>query len=185
MSEMKSAWEIAQEKIEKLGKLSAEELRRQKQERVTSTGKALAEGYLAKPDPAELTEALNKHKNEPEIVRAVLSQLVKAIDPLNGNRRKDISKGIVALSQTERTATTIERIEELFDEYRQAEQKIRQQIEREGSEILHQVRISGSAISEINPRAKEEWQRTLDRLCQPFEERLNNLKEELIKRLPE
>jgi len=45
--------------------------------------------------------------------------------------------------------------------------------------MLHQLRISGTAISRLNIRAKEEWQKKLDQTAHPFDERLNFLKKEL------
>jgi hypothetical protein len=45
--------------------------------------------------------------------------------------------------------------------------------------MLHQLRISGTAISHLNIRAKEEWQKKLDQTALPFDERLNHLKRKL------
>ena len=74
---------------------------------------------------------------------------------------------------------TVGKIKELFQEYREAEKEKRQEIERTGSEILHQLRISGTAISQINVQAKDEWQKKLSELSRPYEERLSGLKQEL------
>ena len=46
MGEIKSAWEIAVERVEGLGKLSPEELRRQKEEEYALIGQVLADKYL-------------------------------------------------------------------------------------------------------------------------------------------
>jgi hypothetical protein len=71
------------------------------------------------------------------------------------------------------------KVKELFQEYAEAENKERQEIEKMGGEMLHQLRISGTAISRLNIRAKEEWQKKLDQTARPFDERLNYFKQEL------
>jgi lipopolysaccharide biosynthesis glycosyltransferase len=54
-----------------------------------------------------------------------------------------------------------------------------QEIEKAGREMLHQMRISGTAIGRLNVRVKEEWQKKLDQTANPFDERLTKLKNEL------
>ncbi len=181
MSEIKSAWEIAREKAEKLGKLSAEEIRKQREEKGNSIGKALAEKYLIKPDLRELTEALNNYQGEEGkiIKQAVIAQLVQAVELKRGDRLKDISQGLLAFLPEE-ALTIVKDIEHLFEEYKQAEQTVKRQIDTEGREILHRFRISGTAIGGINPEAKEEWQKVLTEFAQPFIDRLNELKQKLL-----
>lgn len=185
MGEIKSAWQIAQEKAKKLGELSAEEIRKHKEERTSSIGKFLAEKYLVNPNPQELAEAVNNYKGEEGglIRRAIFTQLVEAIELGKEAKLRDIGKGISVLLEGEQATESLEGIEELFREYNQMEQGVWQQIDRAGREILHQLRISGTAIGEINPQAKEEWRRTLSSFAQPFEERLKGLKEELFRQL--
>jgi len=47
VGEIKSAWELAMEKAERLGKLSPDERSRQKEEEYRSIGQTLVEKYLA------------------------------------------------------------------------------------------------------------------------------------------
>ncbi len=184
MGEIKSAWEIAQQKAEKLGKLSAEEIRKEREERANSMGKALAEKYLVKPDLRELTEALNSHKGEEgEIIRqATVTWLVEAIELKSQGKLKELSQSLFILVPGEEIHGIWREIECLFEEYRQAEQTVKQQIDRAGRETLHQLRISGTAIAEINPQAKEKWRKVLDEFSRPFQERLYGLKQKLLQR---
>lgn len=181
MGEIKSAWEIAREKAEKLGELSVEEIKRQKEEKANSIAKLLAEKYLLNPNRQEL-ETVNSYEGEEKelIKRALFARLMEAIELGKEARLNDISKGISALMKGEQVANSLEGIGELFREYSQTEQTVRQQIDQAGKEILHRLRISGSAIGDINPRAKEEWRKTLENFAQPFEERLKALKQELL-----
>jgi len=181
MGEIKSAWEIAQEKAATLGELSPEEKRKQKEDRCRLIGKSLAEKYLGEHDTQHLEAALNKHNDEdkPLISQAVLHQLIKGID-LRYNLALDrISQGILSLVKAETAVETVGKIKELFQEYQEAKKERRQEIERAGSEILHQLRISGTAISQINVQAKNEWQKKLSEVARPYEEELSRLKQEL------
>ncbi len=184
MGEIKSAWEIAQEKAEKLGGLSAEEIKRQKDEKAGSIAKFLAEKYLVNPNWQEL-EAVNNYEGEEKelIKRAIFTRLVEAIELGKEARLHDITKGILALIQGERVTRSLEGIEELFREYSQTEQTVRQQIDQAGKGVLHRLRISGTAIGDINPQAKEEWRKALENFAQPFEERLNSFKQESLAQL--
>ncbi len=70
-------------------------------------------------------------------------------------------------------------MEGLFAEYREAEQKKRREVETAARGVLHQLRISGSAIGSVNPEVVPEWKNELDRIAQPYRERLDDIKAEL------
>jgi hypothetical protein len=181
VGEIKSAWEIAQEKTTKLGKLSPEEKKRQRQDRCRLIGKSLAEKYLGHYDVRLLEIELNKHSAEDKdiIKQAAIHRLIEGINLGHSLRLGEISQGILNLANNEKTVQILGKIKELFQEYNEIENREKQEIDKAGREILHQLRISGTAISQINPRAKEEWQKKLNYLAHPFEERLNALKQEL------
>ena len=69
--------------------------------------------------------------------------------------------------------------ETLFQEFQEVEQKERRETEDSVRGILHQLRISGSAIADINPKVVPEWQQALDRFAEPYRIRLEELKERL------
>jgi hypothetical protein len=182
VGEIKSAWEIAQEKANKLGELSPKEREKQREDRCHLIGKSLAEKYLSQRDARLLENELSKHSSQDkELIRqAALHRLIEEIDLIHSHMLDEVVQGILKLAKAETAAEIIDKIKELLQEYRDVENGERQEIERAGREILHQLRISGTAISRINIRAKEEWQRKLNQLAHPFEERLNQLKQELL-----
>ena len=181
MGEIKSAWEIALEKADKLGELSPEERAKQREDRCRPIGKSLAEKYLGQHDTRYLETELNKHDSEDKelISQAALQALIEGIDLRHHSILDKISQGIVSLAKTETAVETVGKIKELFQEYRETEKVERQEIERAGREILHGLRISGAAISQINLQAKPEWREKMGQLARPFEERLAKLKQEL------
>jgi hypothetical protein len=181
MGEIKSAREIAQEKASKLGELSPEERKGQRQDKCRLIGKSLAEKYLSQYDTRLLEAELNKHGDQDKklIKQAAVHRLVKGINLKYGSKLDKISQGILILANTAKAIETLGKIKELFQEYEEAENRERQEIEKAGREILHQLRVSGTAINQINIRAEEEWEKRLTQLTSPFEERLNDLKQEL------
>jgi hypothetical protein len=181
VGEIKSAREIAQEKVSRLGELSPEERERQRQGRCRLIGQSLAEKYLSQYDVRLLEAELKKHSVEDKdlISQAAIHRLIEGIDLGYAPRLDKISQGILTVSSTTKVTETLDKIKELFHEYEEAENSERQEVEKAGREILHQLRISGSAISQINIRAKEEWQKKLDQTAHPFDERLNYLKKKL------
>ena len=182
MGKIKSAWEIALEKAEKLGDLSPEERRKQIEDRSRIIGVSLFEKYISQPESRFFETALNQYAGEDRelIRRAIFQKLVDGIELGHGLELDIISQGTFSLVKAEAVMKTMDKIEELFQEYNNIETEAKEEIEREGREVLHQMMVSGTAINHINPQATEEWQNKLNELAYPFEERLNSLKQELL-----
>ena len=179
MGELRSAWEIAQEKAEKLGILSPEEQRQQKEQQCCLTGTALAQKYLDAPEWQALITELQKYPEEEQdsIRGAIISHLAETMDLRNTGR---LERAVEILASLEsRSQPITEQITELIEEFHQAEKKTRQEIEHEGRETLHQMRISGTAVGSINIEAREEWRELWYNLVTPFAQRLDTLKQEL------
>ena len=178
MGEIKSVWEIVRERVERLGKLSPEEIRRQREEKCNLLGEVLAEKYLSGLDLWQLEVELGKYSGEEAdlVKKAVASRLVQAIEVGDYEKLEKVIIGISYLKPSEEVKKIGERIKSLFREYRQEEEREWEGIEKEGRELLHQLRISGEAIEEINPKARSEWEQRLERVVQPYKERLEELK---------
>lgn len=180
MGEIKSAWELAMEKVEKLGKLSPEEIRQQKQEKCTLIGRGLADKYLSGIPLRDLGLELDKHKGEErELVRAALaSRLVGAIELGDTEGLAKVVEAIsgLKLESEDGLAAAKGGIEGLFAEYREGEQKKRREVEAAARGVLHQLRISGSAVGSVNPEVVPEWKAELDKIGQPYRDRLEVIK---------
>jgi predicted transcriptional regulator len=127
-----------------------------------------------------LKEGLSKHATQDKdlISKAAMRRLIQVIDLQYPSALAEISKGILTLDNSATPIKIMDEIKELFQEYAEAENKERQEIEKTGEEMLHQLRISGTAVSRLNIRAKDEWQKKLDQTAHPFDDRLNYLKKE-------
>ncbi len=183
MSELKSAWEIAQEKANKLGKLSAEEKEQQERQRYCQIGQALAQKWLDNSRPSNMTGELNKYEEEErEIIKhALIEHLAEVIELTTAQGINSTKKVIEALRGLgAELQPKAEELSRLVLEYEGAEQKIRQELEGSYRETLHRLRISGTAIDAINIEADPKWQPAHRGLVESFAPRLNELKQALI-----
>ena len=182
MDEIRSAWEIAQERASRLGKLSAEEKKQQERQRCRQIGQVLAQKWLDPSQETDMSAELNGHaEDDRDMVRqAVIEHLVEAIDLAdtpNVNRVRRAIEGIRNLGPE--LQPKLEEMSQLVQEYEGAEHRIRQELEGDCREILHRLRISGTAIGDINIEANPQWQPARQRLIEDFVRRFSDAKREL------
>jgi len=183
MGELKSAWEIAQERANRLGKLSAEEKEQQEKQGYRQIGQMLAQKWLDSSQRLDMTAELNKHEEKERalIKQAIIEHLVEAIEftPIQGiNSAKRVIEAIGSLGPE--LQPKAEEIGQFVQEYEVAEQNIKQELESNYRETLHQLRISGTAVDAINIAADHQWQLAWQGLVEAFTPRLNDLKKALI-----
>lgn len=186
MGEMKSAFDKAMEKVERLGKLSPEEMRERADAEYAPIGRAVAERYLGHGYKQLLMEEVERYSGDEKVIviGAVLSRLVEAIDFAGGDLLERALDGLLILKGKGRTEGTTEEIRGLLGEFRDVqEQKYireKERIEKDERELLHQLRISGSAVGAINLEASEAWGMISQEIDSQFSERLGVLKRELL-----
>ena len=179
MDELKSALEIALEKSSRLGKLSAEEERQLLEEKHSQIGTAMVVRYLDDPKRQSLTSQLKAYSAEEQeaIKKAAVSELTATLDLTNPTKLDELCQGIASLEPD--LQPVLERITQLRAEYEQARSAAMQELENKGREVLHRLRISGTAIGDINVEASAEWPEKEQSLTATFYPRLDNLKQEL------
>ena len=183
MGELKSAWEVAQERASKLGKLSASEKEHQERQRYRQLGQALAQKWLDSPQHTDITAELSRHeeKGRDVIAKAVIARLAEAIEltaARNTSSVERICEAMASLNPALQPKT--EELVQLVQEYGLAEQKVRQELESHCRESLHRLRIAGSAVDAINVEADPKWEPARQQLIEDFAPRLNDLKQALI-----
>jgi len=186
MGEMKSAFEKAMEKAERLGKLSPEEMKERAESEYAPIGRAIAERYLGHGYKQLLEEEVERYSGDEKgiVIVAALSGLVEAIDFTSGDLIERALDGLLSLKGKGRTVGTIEEIRGLFGEFQDVQKQKyvseKERIEKDERELLHQLRISGSAVGPINLEASEAWGMVSQELNSQFNERLVVLKQELL-----
>ena len=183
MGDLKSSWEIAQERANRLGKLSAEEKEQQERQGYRQIGQVLAQKWLDSSRQLDMAAELNKHeeKGRDIIKQAVIEHLVEAIEFTTTQGINSVKRVVEAISSLRpELQPKAEEIGQLVQEYEEAEQKIRQDLESNYRETLHQLRISGTAVDAINIETNNQWQLARQELVEAFTPRLNDLKRALI-----
>ena len=167
-----------------MGKLSAQELELQQTQECRQIGQALAQKWLDSSQQLDLTDELDKHEEKARkiIKQALIEHLVEAIG-FTSARGTGSAKGIIKMVSNlqPELQPKAEEIHELIEEYEAAEQKTRQELESKYREILHQLRISGTAVDAVNVQAAQEWQSARRALIEALTPRLNDLKQTLVK----
>ena len=185
MGEMKSAFEKALEKADKIGKLSPEEMREREEAEYAPVGRAIAERFLGHGHKQILKEEVERYSSDENgiVVRAALSLLVKSIDLTSSDLIERSLDGLLTLKGKERIGGTVDRIRILFSEFQekreQEYEREKENIDKSERELLHQIRIAGSAVGPINPTASESLSLVYEKLTSQFNERLEALKQEL------
>jgi hypothetical protein len=182
MGELKSAWEVAQERANRLGKLSAEEKEQQERHGYRQIGQALAQKWLDSPNGPDMTMELSKYeKSETGVIKqSMIERLAEAVELQTARGTNRVQKVLEAITTLKpELQPEVEEIGRLAQEYELAEQKMRQELGSKYSETLHQLRISGTAVDSINIEANSKWQPAQQELIQVFAPRLNELKHAL------
>lgn len=170
MGEIKSAWEIAQEKIKALGELTPEEKREMKEKEYAPKGRVIAEKFLEGViDQRYLEIELQKLKDKEgrEIIeRAILEKFIEAIKIEDFSKSQRALEGISSLGKD---------IADLKDKLSLLYQDYRTKIEKALKGREEQLKVSGSALGQINIEGSELW----PEINLEFNLKLNQLKEEI------
>ena len=193
MGEMKSAWEKAMEKVERLGKPSDEEL---KQLEHIPIGNKLAAKYLGEDD-YDLDAQLTKYKGtgiRKYVMQGAEEIFLRNITLPHNEQSKDAVRramaGIKLLKENKnRLEAIFDRISNLLTYYEQARQhsfmQFKQSFEaklREAGQALQQQLATGAPIeAELQQQFQEEWRRISSQLDAQYERALEEHRQEILK----
>jgi hypothetical protein len=181
---IKSALEIAMERISALPELTPEDIAEQKEKQYGPVGEAMAGRYLSGAiTEDELSGELNKHTDQRQIVCfGAVSALCRSLrldeDPeITARALRGLDR--IALGKT----SLIEKAGEEFRAVlREFELEIRTQLQGIESLVLEPLGISGSAVR-CNPAVNEPWLEKLGKIRQSHEPRLEKLRAGLLREL--
>jgi hypothetical protein len=183
MGEIRSSWEMAQEKADRIGNLSSEERTRQKEEQYRSTAAVLVHQYFSDHDIRPVEKELSKYAGEDRelLKRMLLDGFLEAIDLDEHVSFDMVLRGLHALSGKEEAGHTIDAIKQLYNVCREDREKEKQHAEDIGRQVLLTMGISGNAIGRINIYARDEWLSALNNIDANFKKQLASLKEDMFK----
>jgi len=192
MADIKSAYEIAMEKINKIESATPEERLKWK---FVPKGEELAGKYMK--DDMNLTVELSKYKDEERkhVAQGISSVLVRNIDlPKNDAVKKNNRKAMDGIKLIKKDKTGVEnlfsKIRYIFNHYtEQGEQQKKQayeQVKEQFAMKLQQALQQQGATARMNidverhPQFQEEWRKMLIRLDTQYLEHLNEYKHDLL-----
>ncbi len=180
---VKSAFEIAMERISALPELTPEEIAEQNEKRYGPIGEALAGKFLGRliDDDEMLAEMAKYTAEQGKIVRRslILSLCRSMSSGEPPDRAAKASAGLIRLSPgkrafIERAAAEIQSFAREFEEAR------RKKSVDFATSFLRPLGITGTAIR-VNPAENPQWEEELRRLRQEYEPKLERLRSALQK----
>ncbi|UCB42328.1 MAG: hypothetical protein JSV77_07635 [Dehalococcoidales bacterium] len=193
MGDIKSAREIAMEKLEKIGEATEEE---RLQWKLEPKGKELGARYLK--EDCNLVAVLSKYQDEERkyIVAGASEVLVRNVElPRNEAIRRTNKKAMDGLKLLKNDKASVEnahsRIRQIFSHYaeqgeqqrRQAYEQLRGQFEARVQQALqHQLGSNARMRVDVErqPQFQEEWRKLQLQLDAPYLEHLNEYRREIL-----
>ena len=183
MGELRSSWEIAQEKAGRLGDLSAEERKQHRESEYRGAAFVAVKEYLNSRNSRFLEKEMNRYKGDDNELmrRMMLDCLINSIGLHDESKLEPVLKGIAVLYENARGDDLLDRINKLYSEHRNSFMEEKNCMEDSGREKLRQKGISGSAIaivctdssqlsSSAPGEANERFHKELVLLTKPFRE---------------
>jgi len=193
MGEIKSAFEKAMERVEKIGEASEEELMKWK---YTPEGQRLAVEYLE--EECNLTAELGKYKDEekPFVAKGAEEVLLRSIGlPLNEFAKKNSRRAMEAIKALKRDKASVENVyskmRRIFAHYeqegeqqrRQAYEMLKQDFQLKIQQAIQQQTGVPAGVQidvERQPQFQEEWRRILAQLDSQYQKLLEEYKQEIL-----
>jgi hypothetical protein len=183
MGELRSSWEIAREKAGRLGNLSTEERKQQREASYRGAALAVVKEYFDGRNIRYMERELNKYTGDDrELMRKMLLDcLVEAIDVNEKSSLDSVFIGITALYSGAQVKACLDEIRVLYKEYRDTREKEEHHIEDEARKMLREKGISGSAVRVVDIDAGSERSGPLDDSAVSFRKKLAAVREKIVK----
>jgi hypothetical protein len=193
MSDIKSAYEIAMEKMKEIEDATPEERLKWK---FTPKGEELAGKYLK--DNINLIVELSKYKEDEKkyVIEGISTILVRNIDlPKNDAAKKNNRKAMEAIKQIKQDKTGVEnvfsKIRYVFNHYteqgeqqkKQAYEQVKLQFAAKLQQAIQQQTGTNAKMNfdvERHPQFQEEWRKAVVQLDMQYTQHLDEYKHELL-----
>ena len=182
--ELKSAFDIAMERAQKLGDMSAQERQRSREEEFREIGEALGKRYLDGLPIRDVEIELRRHEgNRRIVIRHLLSFLLDTLALGNSEGAENV---LAAIQHYCGDSGAVARIRNLFNEYQKAiEQAWEEKRIKLGTAKRKELKLRGIFGSAVEPaiEASPEWLEIRRRLDASYQERFEETKTPLLKAL--
>ena len=182
--ELKSAFDIAMERAQKLGDMSAQEKQRSREEEFRAIGEALGKRYLDGLPLRDVEIELGRHeKNRQIVIWHLLSFLLDALAPGNSEGAENI---LAAVQHYSGNSGAVARIRNLFKEYQKAIELVWEEKRiKLGAAQREELKLRGISGSAIEPaiEASPEWLEIKQGLVVSYQKRFEEVNNLLLKAL--
>ena len=182
--ELKSAFDIAMERAQKLGDMSAQERQRSREEEFREIGEALGKRYLDGLPIRDVEIELRRYEeNRRIVIRHLLSFLLNTLDTGNSERAENI---LAAVQHYSGDSGAVAGIRNLFNEYQKAiEQAWEEKQIKLGAAQRKALKLRGIFGSAVEPaiETSPEWIEIRQRLDASYQKRFEETKTLLLKAL--
>lgn len=175
---MKSALEIALEKLKKLDDRGKEEAVEMEQQKYTQAAASLGNAFLQGKIKAEkIKESINRYPEESRdaALKAFLAVIVPKMDLENTS---DILKAILLLKDDAKTQRACQKAEELYhDQHRKWQEKTTALEQKKATSMREKLAaegIKGSALAGFNIKQLPQWEAVSSRLQEEYQELLRD-----------
>jgi hypothetical protein len=190
MGEIKSAWEKAMERVDKLGDLTEDERKRIE---YVPIGDSLA-GRFLKDETVKLADELSKYKGDDRkyVLQGLQETLLRNINlPKDDRVKATNTKAFAAFTSFKQNQKQLKAafdlINHLFEYYENARQQtynqFKQNFEAKFQESMHQQQAAGSGRgqAEMQAQFQEEWRKLSGQLDSQYDKVLTDHKQQLAK----
>jgi hypothetical protein len=184
---IKSALELAMERVSRLPELTPEEIAEQKERELRPIGRTISSKYLQDwIDENGLLAELHNYQGEQKSIvrRALVSSLCQSIQLEDISKSEKAFQGLASLEKD---------VTEFWEEIQKTFLQIRRDFEREKQifykkyESIAKVKLQNAGIrgSAVKPNLieNEDWLRNMNGVCRTYEPKLKEIKDKLTNRL--
>jgi len=182
---IKSALEIARDKIAKMQDLTPAEIIERQEKECRPRGEAIASKYMGGLlRNTDLEIELGKYPGKERILmrKAILASLSQSFDPENKDKTQRAIAGMQILAPELDFEETGAEVESICNEFQQEKEQKYVIHEEAGREKLQELGISGSAVRTSLGKSQD-WQTGLKEMQQAYDVRLTNVKERLSRHI--
>ncbi|MBI2854139.1 MAG: hypothetical protein HYX87_04365 [Chloroflexi bacterium] len=183
---IKSAWELALEKTQKLGKMSPEELEGQRRKERAAIGRSLVHKYFENLPLRDIQLTFDRHpeKEREDIRKAVISEFLHEVNLSKLDRASKAAEGLAGVVTEPEAKVVANGLQALLEEYAQAVedrwQESRARVEERLRKSLEDEGIGGPAV-EPNMESQDLKRAAISELLPTYANRLYDLKEKLAR----
>ncbi len=179
---VKTAFELAMEKVDAMPKLNTEELKEERKKESIAKGETIAQKHLQNIHrKIDIRNEMSRFEEDQREFgsRAALRCLSQELSLTQSEQNRHILEGMAQLNETIKVDTALERLNQIIDDFRRTLMKAQSDIGKTESDRLKKEGIAGSAVKP-NLKTNSAWQEKFAELSATYTGKLYEFQQTLI-----